>query len=231
MKKKYAWIVTALCLVVVIAAAGFLYNKYAGEYGGGNLVEVGSHGSESAEAPHSHSSVSSISSGDEEDAQSSEFASDESTEGPTANSSQSSSVSEYAAPDFTVTDSEGKEVKLSDFRGKPVVLNFWATWCYYCKQGMPDFDDAAKKHPEVQFMLVNATDGYKETLGGAKAYIAEKGFDFDVFYDTKRDACATYGVSSLPVTYFIDANGDLVTYARGRIDAQTLERAIGVITK
>ena len=68
-------------------------------------------------------------------------------------------VKDYTAPDFTVTDENGKEVKLSDFKGKPAVLNFWATWCYYCKEEMPDFNTAYKKYPEVQFLMVNATDG------------------------------------------------------------------------
>lgn len=58
---------------------------------------------------------------------------------------QASEDNEYAAPDFTVLGVDGSEVKLSDYRGKPVVLNFWATWCYYCKVEMPDFDKAYEK--------------------------------------------------------------------------------------
>ena len=55
------------------------------------------------------------------------------------------------APDFTVLDYDGNEVKLSDYKGKPVVLNFWATWCFYCKEEMPDFNLAYEKYPDVEF--------------------------------------------------------------------------------
>ena len=65
---------------------------------------------------------------------------------------EAESNNSYAAPDFTVLDYEGNAVKLSDYKGKPVVLNFWATWCYYCKQEMPDFDKAAEKYSDVQLL-------------------------------------------------------------------------------
>ena len=81
---------------------------------------------------------------------------------------QSAQESKFAAPDFTVYDGDGNEVHLSDYKGKPVVLNFWATWCYYCKEEMPDFDRAYEKYPDVQFLMVNATDGIQETMASAK---------------------------------------------------------------
>ena len=62
-----------------------------------------------------------------------------------------------------------------------MVLNFWATWCYYCKEEMPDFDEASKLYPDVQFLMVNATDGVRETVDAAKKYVEENGFDFEVF--------------------------------------------------
>ena len=140
-------------------------------------------------------------------------------------------ASEYAAPDFTVIDAEGNEVRLSDYRGKPVVLNFWATWCYYCKAEMPDFDKACEMYPEVQFLMVNATDGVKETVQGAKEYIEQQGFTFDVFFDTEYEAVNAYYVSGLPATFFIDKEGNLVTYGRGMLDFETLQRGIGMITE
>ena len=135
----------------------------------------------------------------------------------------------YAAPDFVVLDYAGNEVKLSDYQGKPVVLNFWATWCYYCKEEMPDFDKAFKNYPEVQFLMINATDGVQETMEMAKAYVEEKGFAFDVFFDTKLDAVSKYRVTGFPMTVFIDKDGNLVTYANGMLDYETLERGIGMI--
>ena len=138
---------------------------------------------------------------------------------------------DYTAPDFTVLDYDGNSVKLSDFKGKPVVLNFWATWCYYCKEEMPDFNKAFENYPDVQFMMVNATDGVQETIAMAKEYVETQGFDFDVFFDTNMEAVTNYHVTGFPATYFIDAEGNLVTYASGMIDYDTLVRGIGIIAE
>ena len=139
--------------------------------------------------------------------------------------------SDYSAPDFTVLDYDGNEVKLSDYRGKPVVINFWATWCYYCKEEMPDFNEAFKKYPDVVFLMVNATDGYQETIASAKEYFENEGFDFDIYFDTKGEAVNAYYVTGFPSTYFIDKNGDIVTYANGMIDYESLEKGIKLITE
>ena len=77
--------------------------------------------------------------------------------------------------------------------------------------------------------MVNATDGVEETMASAKKYIAENGFEFDVFYDTKLDAVSTYYISSFPQTFFINANGELVARSAGMLDLETLEKAIGMI--
>lgn len=143
----------------------------------------------------------------------------------------STEEAQLAAPDFTVLDSEGNEVQLSDYVGKPIVLNFWATWCYYCKEEMPDFDRAYEKYPDVQFLMVNATDGIQETMASAKEYVEQEGFQFDVFFDTNFDAVNAYQVSGFPATFFIDGNGNLVTYGRGMLDFETLEKGIQMITE
>ena len=146
-------------------------------------------------------------------------------------SNSETSQNDFSAPDFTVLDYNGNEVKLSDYEGKPVVLNFWATWCYYCMEEMPDFNEASKKYPDVQFLMVNATDGYRETIDVAKKYIEEEKYEFDVFFDTKGEAVNAYYVNSFPSTFFIDEYGNLVTYANGMLDYDSLEKGINLLTQ
>lgn len=134
-----------------------------------------------------------------------------------------------SAPDFTVVDYDGNEVNLSDFKGKPVVLNFWATWCYYCKVEMPDFNEVYKKYPDVQFLMVNATGTNGETVDSAKAYIEQEKYEFDVFFDVEGNACQTYRVSSYPQTLFIDKEGNIVSHRMGMLTKEMLELEIAGI--
>ena len=134
-------------------------------------------------------------------------------------------------PDFTVYDAQGNAVRLSDYFGKPIVLNFWASWCGPCQSEMPDFEAKYQElGSDVQFLMINMTDGDRETVETASAFIAKKGYTFPVFYDTQYSAAIAYSVYSLPTTFFIDANGVGVAYASGAINAEILQRGIDMIT-
>lgn len=134
------------------------------------------------------------------------------------------------AVDFTVYDADGNAVKLSDFYGKPIVLNFWASWCGPCKSEMPDFQKACTDlDGEVQFLMVNMTDGSRETLDTAKAFLANSGYTFPVFFDTDLYAAIKYSVYALPTTYFINAEGHLVAYAEQALSADVLQMGIDMI--
>ena len=134
------------------------------------------------------------------------------------------------APDFTVYDGDGGAVYLSDYFGKPIVLNFWASWCGPCQREMPEFEEAYQRlNGEVEFLMVNMTDGQRETIDTASAFVEEEGYTFPVFYDADSDAAMTYGAYSLPTTYFLDAEGHVEAHAKGAIDAETLQVGIDMI--
>ncbi|MGN0355000.1 MAG: TlpA family protein disulfide reductase [Muricoprocola sp.] len=148
------------------------------------------------------------------------------------NEEESDSQQDTKAPDFTVYDIEGNAVHLSAYIGKPVVLNFWASWCGPCKMEIPDFEEKYLETGEtIQFLLINLTDGSRETIETASDYIESEGYTLPVFYDTDSDAANTYQVYSIPTTYFIDSEGNLIAQATGAIDGETLQKGIDMITE
>ena len=134
------------------------------------------------------------------------------------------------APDFTVFTEDGEEVRLSDYAGKPVVINFWATWCGPCKSELPAFDRMyAAYGEEIQFLMVNLTDGQRETVEGVGTFLEENGYTFPVFYDTDYSGAMAYGASSIPLTVFVLADGTLAGGYRGAITEEVLEQSIQIV--
>ena len=135
------------------------------------------------------------------------------------------------APDFTVRNTEGNTVKLSDMMGKPVVLNIWASWCPPCKSEMPEFNKVFEEMGgDIQFMMVDAVDGRRETVEKGAAFIAGQGYTFPVFYDTEQDAAMQNGIRALPTSIFINSNGYIAAKAEGAMDEETLRYYINMIT-
>lgn len=135
-----------------------------------------------------------------------------------------------AAPDFHVVDENGNTVRLSDKKGTPVIVNFWATWCGPCQSEMPAFDDAWKQYGDrVAFMMVDLTDGSRDTVDSAKAFIADKGYSFPVYFDTEYSGARTYGVSSIPATVLVDGDGYVVSTHVGAMSADSLMSMLALV--
>lgn len=129
--------------------------------------------------------------------------------------------------DFTVYNADGSEVKLSDSFGKPIVVNFWATWCSPCRSELPAFNTLYEEYGgEVEFMMVNLTDGSRETVSGVKRFSEKLGYTFPVYYDITSDAAKAYTIYSIPTTLFIAADGTLQAAHTGSMTESTLKEYI-----
>ncbi len=131
------------------------------------------------------------------------------------------------APDFLLTTLGGERLRLSDFRGKTVVLNFWATWCPPCRREMPDFqalwEERGPDGPDdLVILAVNLIS--QDARADVRAFVREFGVSFPVLFDTSGDAVSRrYGVRALPATFFIDRDGIVRTTALGSVFGHLLE--------
>ena len=134
------------------------------------------------------------------------------------------------APDFTVLNMEGNSVQLSDYFGKPLIINFWATWCGPCKSELPAFNNMYEKYKDdVNFLFVNLTDGSRETIEGVTQFMEDEGYTFPVYFDTTMEAATAYGAYSIPMTILIDDEGVPVHSQAGALPEDAIEQFITVL--
>ena len=136
-------------------------------------------------------------------------------------------ISSVKADSFTVYDSEMNSVELSDFFGKPIVVNFWASWCGPCKSELPAFNNMYEKYKnDVTFLMVNVDNGQSDIISSISNFVSESGYSFPVYYDLEFNASNTYGVYSIPESLFINADGTLYEARVGAMSENILESYI-----
>ena len=138
-------------------------------------------------------------------------------------------------PNFSLPSPENTEVSLTSFLGKPVVLNFWASWCPPCKAEMPAFQQFYEEYafPEGDYALlsINLTDGVQETRESCQQYLKDNHYTFPVVYDETGAIFSMFSDGRLPVTAFIDEEGFIIGGAFGGITYEYLLASLGIEAK
>jgi thiol-disulfide isomerase/thioredoxin len=111
-----------------------------------------------------------------------------------------------AAPDFELDSLAGQPVQLADFRGQPVLINFWASWCGPCLEEMPLIETYSERYAS-DFKVLAINNGEPEE--NVIAFVDEVGFSFEVLLDPGRKVSGLYQVRGLPTTFFVDSNGEI----------------------
>jgi thiol-disulfide isomerase/thioredoxin len=125
------------------------------------------------------------------------------------------------APDFEFSAFDGRRMRLSDLRGRVVLLNFWATWCIPCRAELPDLEALQQRYGD-QIAIVAMNNG--EALGQASSFIDKLGVKLTAFgFDQKSDVAKRYGIQGLPVSYFIDSQGIITRVIAGQMSPKVME--------
>lgn len=140
----------------------------------------------------------------------------------------------FIAPNFTLNNEAGKPVTLSQLRGKPIFLNFWASWCPPCKEEMPLIQEAYEKYGDkVEFYAVNLT--FNDTVEDALTFMKSNGYDMPILFDDNLDVSKTvaklYRANTIPTSYFIDANGVIQVKRIGAMNYDQIETSLKKIIK
>lgn len=129
-----------------------------------------------------------------------------------------------SAPQLAIQTLDGSHVRVSELRGKPVVLDFWASWCVSCAEDLRVLSSASAAHPGIAFVGANI----KDTAGAAQDFEQRHPHPYPVGQIVNGDY-QSYGVFSPPATFFINAQGVVVASFTGPLDPQTIDHYLGLI--
>lgn len=128
------------------------------------------------------------------------------------------------APDFELETIEGEKVKLSDYKGEKVLVNFWATWCPPCRAEMPDMQQFHEDYDDAVILAVNLAETELSPTN-VEEFLDEYGVTFDVLSDTDSRVATIYNASVLPTSYLINTKGEIHNIAQGALNYDQMVQA------
>ena len=126
-----------------------------------------------------------------------------------------------SAPDFTLVDLEGNQVSLSDFRGKTVFVNFWATWCPPCRAEMPEIEAVYQEYKDKGVVVIGVDILEPEDV--VRQFVEQGGYSWIFALDTSGEVAANYEITAIPTSFFIDREGIIQVVAIGAMTKRTME--------
>lgn len=224
MTKYKNLIISITALILILAAAYIVYDRYKPQL----AVQPPVPDALTDSAGNGNATQDNAKNGQGEQNGQSEDTGGTSDSGTAADNGTPDNSDVIMVPDFTLKDLDGNDVSISDYRGKIIILNFWAVWCKYCVEEMPDFDKLDKELAEdgdAVILAVNVQEPY-ETVN---KFISENDFGLKVLLDEDGDvAGGIFGVNSYPNTFVINKDGSLYTYIPGKTDIETMRTVIGM---
>ena len=134
-----------------------------------------------------------------------------------------------SAPDFTLESLDGKRISLSDYKGKVVLVNIWATWCPPCVRETPRLVRVYNDYQDQGFVLLGINTTYQDKRDLVARFVQEQGMSYPVLLDLDGQVGATYGGRLMPTSYLIDRNGKIVVTKVGEVDEAQLREQISAL--
>jgi thiol-disulfide isomerase/thioredoxin len=159
--------------------------------------------------------------------------SEEATEETTEETAQESSSKQEEdknktyAPDFSLEDLDGNIITLASFGGKNLIINFWATWCPFCVDEMPDLQKLYENYKDEDLVVIAIN--IQESKSRVTKFLEDEGIDLPILLDEKGTTAITYGANSIPLTIAVNKEGVVVAGHRGKLTYEQMEAMYEII--